>query len=135
MKQVALGWYLEVIKKGAIFGGRARRAEYWYFQLVNFMILVVLLLPIGQTGSAESTPIQLVFESIAVLYMIAVFLPMLAVSVRRLHDTNRTGLWVLIGLIPCIGDLVLIIFYALDSQPGPNRYGPNPKGFDIILDR
>jgi uncharacterized membrane protein YhaH (DUF805 family) len=61
------------------------------------------------------------------IYSLAVLIPSLAVSVRRLHDTNRTGWWVLIGLIPLVGTIILIVFLATDSQPGENQYGPNPK--------
>ncbi len=61
------------------------------------------------------------------LYALAVIIPSLAVGVRRLHDTNRSGWWLLIGLIPCIGFIVLIVFLVQDGQAGDNQYGPNPK--------
>ncbi len=64
----------------------------------------------------------------ATVYSLAVLLPSIAVAIRRLHDTSRSGWWLLIALVPFIGAIVLIIFYALDSTPGANRYGPNPKG-------
>jgi uncharacterized membrane protein YhaH (DUF805 family) len=62
-----------------------------------------------------------------VIYALAVLIPGLAVAVRRLHDTDRTGWWILIGLIPIVGFIVLIVFLATDGTPGPNRYGPSPK--------
>jgi uncharacterized membrane protein YhaH (DUF805 family) len=62
------------------------------------------------------------------LFVLANILPALAVGVRRLHDTGRSGWWLLIALIPLVGVIVLIIFYVQDSQPGVNKYGPNPKG-------
>lgn len=61
------------------------------------------------------------------LFCLAVLIPSIAVGVRRLHDTGRTGWWLLIGFIPLIGAIVLIVFFVLDSQPGTNAYGPNPK--------
>jgi uncharacterized membrane protein YhaH (DUF805 family) len=106
-------WYVEVLKKYVLFDGRARRQEYWMFMLVNFIISVVLaVLSLG------------VLETI---YGLAVFLPSLGVSFRRLHDTDRSGLWLLLGFIPFIGALVLLYFFAQDSTPGTNQYGPNPK--------
>ena len=106
-------YYIEVLKKYAVFSGRARRAEYWYFYLFNFLIGFVL---------------ALISEGIlAGIYSLGTLIPGLAVSVRRLHDTNRSGWWLLIGLIPFIGNIILIYFLAQDSQPGENKYGSNPK--------
>ena len=62
------------------------------------------------------------------LVLLALLIPSVAVAIRRLHDTNRRGWWILIGLIPLIGQLVLFVFYLLDGTPGPNRFGPDPKG-------
>ncbi len=62
------------------------------------------------------------------IYSLAVIIPTLALSVRRLHDTDRSGWWILIGLVPLIGSIVLLVFYVMDSTPGQNRFGPNPKG-------
>jgi uncharacterized membrane protein YhaH (DUF805 family) len=62
------------------------------------------------------------------LYSLAILIPSLAVTVRRLHDTDRTGWWLLIGMIPLIGAIVLLVFMLLDSQPGDNQYGAHPKG-------
>lgn len=116
-------WYLEVLKKYAVFDGRARRREYWVFALVNLVIFFLLGWIEGILGIAPTTQ----YSVLATLFFLAVFLPSLAVSVRRLHDTGRSGWWVLIGLIPFIGWLVLFVFCVLDSQPGQNQYGPNPK--------
>ncbi|RLB74239.1 MAG: DUF805 domain-containing protein [Deltaproteobacteria bacterium] len=110
-------WYFEVLKKYIVFDGRARRQEYWMFMLVNFVVSVVLAI--------------LSFGTLEALYGLAVFLPSLGVSFRRLHDTDRSGLWLLLGLIPLLGALVLLYFFAQDSTPGPNPYGPNPKS-DIL---
>lgn len=114
-----MNWYISVLKKYVVFTGRAQRAEYWYFILFNLIITVVLSgidAALGESGILSG------------IYGLAVLLPGLGVSVRRLHDTSRTGWWLLIGLIPLVGFIVLIIFMAQDSTPGANAHGPNPKG-------
>ena len=114
-----MNWYLKVLKKYAVFQGRARRAEFWYFVLFNFIISFVLAFIEGLL--AENSGV------LTGLYSLAILIPNLAVSARRLHDTGRSGWWLLIGLIPLIGAIVLIVFWCQDSQPGDNEYGPNPK--------
>ncbi len=111
-------WYLKVLKNYAIFTGRARRTEFWMFALINLLISLGLALIGAIIGG------RFVLQS---LYSLAVLIPSLAVSVRRLHDTNRTGWWMLIGLIPLVGAIVLLVFAVQDSQVGDNQYGPNPK--------
>lgn len=116
-------WYLEVLKKYAVFSGRARRKEYWMFVLINILVALLLGLIEGIAGIAPETT-----ESVlATLYSLAVLLPSIAVGARRLHDTGRSGWWLLIGIVPLIGALVLLIFFVQDSEPGANQYGPNPK--------
>lgn len=110
-------WYLKVLRQYVDFTGRARRKEYWMFTLVNVIISLVLaiidnLLTIGLLG---------------LLYSLAVLLPSLGAGVRRLHDTGRSGWWLLIGIIPLIGWIVLIVFLATDGERQPNAYGPDPK--------
>ena len=112
-------WYLEVLKKYAVFNGRARRTEYWMFFLFNFMIGVVLGIVGGILGVAYL---------IVTLYVLAVIIPGIAVSVRRLHDTERSGWGLLISFVPLIGAIVLLVFMVQDSKPGQNQYGANPKG-------
>src|SRR5215217_4387371 len=119
-----MSWYLEVLKKYAVFDGRARRKEYWMFFLINFVIVVVLSLIDGLIGTFNP---QAGVGLLQGLYSLAVLIPSIAATVRRLHDTGRTGWWILIGLIPVIGGIVLLIFMVLDSEPGTNEYGPNPK--------
>ena len=114
--------YLEVLKKYAVFTGRARRSEYWLFFLANVIISVVIGLVFGVLGLGE------LGSMVSLLYGLLVLLPNLGVTFRRLHDTGRSGWWLLILLIPFIGAIVLLVFMALDSQPGDNKYGPNPKG-------
>jgi uncharacterized membrane protein YhaH (DUF805 family) len=123
-KEKCMHRYLDVLKKYAVFHGRARRKEYWYFGLVNPIITMALAVIDGITGSfiAEAD-----IGLLSGLYTLGVLLPGIVVSVRRLHDTNRTGWWLLIYLIPVIGALVFLVFVVQDGKPGENRYGPNPK--------
>ncbi len=120
-------WYLEVLKKYATFSGRASRSEYWMFLLVNVLIGVGLIVLDGVAGIVG--PFEAAGMGVfSVLYHLAVVLPSLSVMVRRLHDTNRSGWWFWIVLIPFIGGIVLFVFLVTDSTPGDNNYGPNPKG-------
>ncbi len=119
-----MDWYLDVLKnKYATFSGRARRKEYWMFLLINLVVTVVLALIDSLIGSASESGMGLLSS----VYSIGVLIPSLALSVRRLHDIGRTGWWVLISIIPVIGAVVLLVFMLLDSEPGSNRYGANPK--------
>jgi uncharacterized membrane protein YhaH (DUF805 family) len=120
-----MNWYREALTKYAVFEGRSRRREYWWFALVNALVALAL----GMLDVAVGTySVELEIGLFSGLYLLAVLLPGIAVTVRRLHDTNRSGWWVLIGFVPLVGAIVLIVFACLDSQPGANRYGPNPKG-------
>ncbi len=116
-------WYLEVLKKYTVFNGRARRKEYWMFFLFNVIICFVLGFVEGLLGIAAGSGTG----ALSILYVLAVFIPGIAVSVRRLHDTNRSGWWLLLSPVPLIGAIVLLFFMVQDSQPGENQYGPNPK--------
>ena len=118
-----MNWYLGVLKKYADFSGRARRKEYWFFVLFNVIINFVLAFLDGMLHMTTSTGIGV----LSGLYTLAVLIPSIAVAARRLHDTGRSGWWMLIAFIPLIGWLVLLFFMVLDSQPGTNAYGPNPK--------
>ena len=120
-----MSWYIEVWKKYAVFSGRARRKEFWYFTLFNILILIGLgVISYALTGVSAH---NFVPSIVMVVYDLAVAIPSLAVTVRRLHDTSRSGWWILIALVPLIGAIILLIFYVTDSQPGENRYGSNPK--------
>lgn len=116
-------WYIDVLRKYTVFEGRARRKEYWIFALISALILIFLSLIDEMTGWK-------VWDDEGVLslvYSIAVFVPTLAVVVRRLHDTDRSGWWVLIALIPLVGAIVLLVFLILRGNEGDNRFGPDPK--------
>ncbi|MDR1816732.1 MAG: DUF805 domain-containing protein [Puniceicoccales bacterium] len=129
-----MNYYLGCWKKYAVFDGRARRREYWFFTLFNVLVsCAVQLLGVLLGRSLSSGGAMSEFETLSVVvllspgYSLAVLLPSLAVSVRRLHDTGRSGWNLLWMLLPIIGYIVLFVFTVLDSQPGPNKYGPNPK--------
>ena len=120
-----MNWYLEVLKKYAWFDGRSGKKEYWYFSLFSFIIIVVLSVIDMMTGTFNVT---VGLGLLSGIYTLAVLIPSIAVSVRRLHDTDRSGWWFLINAIPLIGVIVFIIFTAQNGTPGDNQYGPNPKG-------
>jgi uncharacterized membrane protein YhaH (DUF805 family) len=120
-------WYLAVLRKYAVFTGRARRREYWMFTLVNVLISIAL----GIVDAIIGTDFGAGYGILGTIYGLAVLIPSLAVGVRRLHDTGRTGWWLLIGLVPCAGFIVLIVFYAMDGQRWDNQYGPDPKAGHI----
>jgi uncharacterized membrane protein YhaH (DUF805 family) len=113
-----MSWYLAVLKKYAQFSGRARRAEYWWFFLVNVIVSGVLGWIEARAGSSGV---------VGIVYSLAVLVPSLAVSVRRLHDTGRSGWWMLLLALPIAGAIVLLVFAAQDGNAGPNQYGPSPK--------
>ena len=118
-----MNWYFEVLKKYAVFSGRARRKEYWMFALFNLIICIVLGVIEAIAGIAPEGDQSV----LAGIYSLAVLIPAMAVSVRRLHDTNHSGPWLLIALVPLIGPIILLVFMVQDSQQGDNQYGPNPK--------
>ncbi len=109
-------WYTDVLKKYAVFDGRSGRPEFWWFTLINAIIG-------GIIGGVLGGIIGTTGEAISALYSLAVLLPSIGVAIRRLHDTDRSGWWILIGIIPIIGWIVLIVFYVLPSDPTTNKYG------------
>jgi uncharacterized membrane protein YhaH (DUF805 family) len=117
-------WYLKVLRQYADFEGRARRTEYWMFVLFSVIISIVLNVLDNLLGLAFMAGTA---GWLSLLYSLAVLLPSLGVSVRRLHDTGRSGWWVLIALVPLVGAIVLIVFTATEGNRGPNAYGPDPK--------
>jgi uncharacterized membrane protein YhaH (DUF805 family) len=125
-----MNWYLAVLRNYAGFSGRARRTEYWVFTLVNAIILAVLstLLVIGATNDQALAGRAL--ASIAgfamFVYWLGLVVPGLAVQVRRLHDVGMSGWWLLLGLVP-IGGLVLVVIAGLPGVRGPNQFGPDPR--------
>ena len=117
-------WYIKALKKYAVFNGRARRKEFWYFLLFD----VIFSFASGVADNAMGTVLEgEIVGLLNGLYALATFVPGLAVSVRRLHDIDRSGWWLLLCLIPVVGIIVLLVWAVQDSSPGENRFGPNPK--------
>ncbi len=123
-----MNWFLDVVKnKYATFTGRARRQEYWMYMLVVVIIEVALVI-LGAILGSISGVLATVMSIISGLFGLAILVPSLALCVRRLHDIGKSGWWVLISLVPAVGGIILLIFALMDSQPGENEYGANPKG-------
>ena len=125
-------YFIDTIKnRYAKFDGRASRSEYWFYTLFYLIIAIVagmldtfLINPmLGATPqeAGEGGILQIVLA-------LALLIPSIAIGIRRLHDIGKSGWWLLVGLIPIIGALVLIYFYVTDSQAGSNQFGENPKG-------
>jgi uncharacterized membrane protein YhaH (DUF805 family) len=115
--------YVEMWKNGLDFSGRTRRRDYWLAVLMNICIGVILeLSDIG--NDLRYGPAQ--YNLLQIVYLLLMFIPLLSMGVRRLHDIDKSGSWLLIGLLPIIGAIVLLIFNRLDSGPD-NEYGLNPK--------
>ena len=122
-----MSWFVEALKKYAVFSGRSRRKEYWFFVLFVVIISIVLNIIDGLIGAYDRS---MGAGLLSTIFSLAILIPSIAVSVRRLHDIDRTGWWVLIALVPLVGWIVLLVFHVQDSTPGTNRYGPNPKSTD-----
>ncbi len=135
-----MSWYLLVLKKYAIFEGRSRRKEYWYFTLFDLLFTQILRL----VDAAAGTAFYYGLGVLSGLYSLAVLIPAIAVGIRRLHDTNRSGWWLLLGyltpllvllhglwrllsLVLLIATITLTVFLARDGDTGENRYGANPR--------
>lgn len=133
-----MDWYLTALRKYSRFRGRSRRKEYWFFTLFNALIALglsiigavlagVLTSSGASTGGLLLSTLLNIVSLLSAIYSLGTFIPSLAVSVRRLHDIGKSGWWLLIGLIPLLGVIVLLIFFIQDSQPETNQYGANPK--------
>ncbi|HCY2327231.1 TPA: DUF805 domain-containing protein [Escherichia coli] len=112
-------WYLSVLKNYVGFSGRARRKEYWMFTLINAIV--------GAIINVIQLILGLELPYLSMLYLLATFLPVLALAIRRLHDTDRSGTWALLFFVPFIGWLVLLVFFCTEGTSGSNRYGNDPK--------
>lgn len=110
-----MNWYFQALANYFNFADRARRKEYWMFVLFNMIFMIAVGVIDGVLGS------------FGILYGLGVFIPGLAVTVRRLHDTGRSGWWMLISIIPILGIILLTYFMVLDGHTGVNEYGVNPK--------
>ncbi|MCC7376537.1 MAG: DUF805 domain-containing protein [Verrucomicrobiales bacterium] len=119
-----MSWYLAVLKKYAVFSGRARRKEYWMFVLFSTLFSILCLVADIAIGTFSQ---DIGVGMLNGLYSLAVLLPSIGVTIRRLHDTGRSGWWILILLIPCVGPIVLLVFQLMEGNPDTNEYGPSPK--------
>jgi uncharacterized membrane protein YhaH (DUF805 family) len=117
-------WFTEALKKYAVLSGRSRRKEYWYFVLFTVLISIALNIIDGLTGTYD---VGAGVGLLGGIFGLAILIPSIAVSVRRLHDIDRTGWWVLVSLVPIVGWIVLVVFHVQDGTPGTNGYGSNPK--------
>jgi uncharacterized membrane protein YhaH (DUF805 family) len=125
-----MNWYLKVLSQYADFKGRARRKEYWMFTLFHVIIFFVLLF-LGGSNIFYDSYYENTFDVtsiILILYFLATLIPTIAVTVRRLHDTGKSGWLYLIVFIPYVGNFILLILVCFDSQYGANKWGDNPKG-------
>lgn len=116
-------WYLQVLKSYKVFSGRSCRKECLMFILINTIVCVIL--------NIIQSLIGMEFPILTMIYTLAVFLPAIAVAVRRLHDIERSGYWVLMGLIPVIGTIGLLVFLCQKGTSGSNRYGNDPTQKEI----
>ena len=128
-------WMLMPLRRYADFSGRSRRKEYWMFFLFNLLVATVLWCVIGllmlmmyNMDASENAMMAMFMPLVGlyILYVLAVFVPSMAVTVRRFHDQDKSGWMLLLGLIPGIGGIILFVFMCLEGTRGPNRYGPDP---------
>jgi len=136
-------YWLEAWNNFGSFSGRARRKEYWLYRLEIMIVGMIFAIPyalLRDTSSTETLPETNSMLAILILVVVAILAVILTVvdlgvTVRRLHDTGRSGWWILIRLVPYIGGLVIFIFMVMDSEPGQNKYGPSPKGIRAEIDQ
>jgi uncharacterized membrane protein YhaH (DUF805 family) len=120
-----MDWMLMPLRRYAEFSGRSRRKEYWMFYLFCIIVAVVLSVIegiLGLTGMVGG-----VYGPLTTIFLLGILIPSIAAGIRRLHDTDRSGWWMLIGLVPLIGPIVLLVFFVSDGTNGPNKFGPDPK--------
>ena len=124
-----MDWFIEGFKKFADFSGRARRKAYWMFTLIHYLISIILIMMLKMTDTVMiemSNTLGIIY----LLYFLAVMIPFLSLSVRRMHDTGRSGWAVLSTFIPFVGIIILLIFLCEEGQSTDNEYGPNPKALE-----
>ncbi|HEY4201294.1 MAG TPA: DUF805 domain-containing protein [Devosiaceae bacterium] len=121
--------YLDAMQRYFDFSGRSSRTQYWLFALIGTIIALIAGILDGALGTrAAATSVGILGGLVGLVH----FIPALAVGVRRLHDINRTGWWLLIALVPLVGAIVLLVFYCTPSTPGPNRFGPQGNASDRL---
>lgn len=120
-----LEWMLMPIRRYTDFSGRSRRKEYWLFLLGVIIVAVVLGFIEGLVGL--NGMVGGVYGPLTTILLLAIIIPGIAVQVRRFHDQDKSGWFVLLGLIPFVGGLIVLVFMCLEGTRGPNRFGPDPK--------
>ena len=120
-----MDYALMPLRRYAEFSGRSRRKEYWMFTLLMLVAGLVIGTIEGILGI--NTMVGGVYGPLTALLVLATIVPSIAVGIRRLHDTDKSGWWLLIALIPLIGSLILLFFFVSDGTKGQNRFGPDPK--------
>ena len=120
-----LEWMMMPLQRYADFSGRSRRKEYWFFVLGIFIVAIILSIIehiLGLSGMVGG-----VYGPLTTLLLLALIIPSIAVQVRRFHDQDRSGWFVLLNLIPFVGGLIVLVFMVLEGTRGPNRFGSDPK--------
>ena len=125
-------WYIKVLNQYADFSGRARREEYWMYTLFNVLAIIGIAFLSGMIGNATDSEDLMVIP--IALYVLGVFIPSLAVVVRRLHDQNKSGWYIMVRFIPFVGGIWLIVLLCTEGDSGPNQYGADPKNPNTELD-
>ncbi len=143
--------YALMFKNYANFSGRSRRSEYWMAAVANYLLVIIASIVFGamiiseiegiidvlEFKDAFNIPIKFsdfgslgIYIVIMLVYALIIFIPSLSLQVRRLHDTGKSGWFLLLAFVPMVGSIILFVFMVLDSTPGANKYGPNPKGIN-----
>jgi len=118
-----MSWFLKALKNYAGFSGRSRRKEYWFFILFYIIFFMVLAFLDGLLGTFS---VETGIGVLTGIFILGMIVPNIAVTIRRLHDTDRSGWWILICFVPFVGGLVLLVFMILSGTQGNNQYGPDP---------
>ena len=124
-------WATLPLKRYAEFTGRSRRKEYWMFVLLSigiYFIASILDRIAGMNGMIAGT-----YGPITALVVLGLLVPSLAVSIRRLHDSDRSGWWLLLGLVPMVGEIIVLVFMVLEGTRGANRFGADPKAGEVLF--
>ncbi len=120
-----LEWMLLPLKRYTDFAGRSRRKEYWFFLL--FVLIVAIALSIVEGVLGLSGMVGGVYGPLTLIFLLGILVPSIAVQIRRFHDQDKSGWFVLLSLIPFVGGLIVLVFMFLEGTKGPNRFGPDPK--------
>jgi uncharacterized membrane protein YhaH (DUF805 family) len=133
-------WMIMPLKRYADFKGRSRRKEYWMFFLLILIVGLGLGILTGGLGAmmdptgAAADGMMGAGSIFMILFYLAILIPALAVQVRRFHDQDKSGWFVLLGFIPFVGGIIVLVFMCLEGTKGENRFGPDPKMGDNVGD-